>query len=156
MKFISCHIMPLVINILGRRHTHTCTHTHTQTRILMIRTGSILGNLVCASLWPACAWFKNSVWSAFGSINKIKATKQWKWILNDLIKFLTSTFDNKHGTRAASVRSLLKLHAITSYPFISKHFSLIFQSPVHMPLALYMNGLITTRVFICIQITSAV
>ena len=27
--FILCHIMPLVINILGGRRTYTCMHTHT-------------------------------------------------------------------------------------------------------------------------------
>ena len=31
MRFMSCHIMPLVINSLGCIHTHTHTHTHVHT-----------------------------------------------------------------------------------------------------------------------------
>ena len=50
MRSISCHITPLVINSLGRRHT--------QARIPMIRIGSILRKQVCASLHPVRAWFK--------------------------------------------------------------------------------------------------
>ena len=49
--------MPLVINSLGRGHTHA----HTRTRIPTIRTGSILRNQARASLRPARAWFKNYV-----------------------------------------------------------------------------------------------
>ena len=54
MMFISRHITPLVINSLGRGHTHA----HTQKRIPTIRTGSILRNQAQAGLWPARAWFK--------------------------------------------------------------------------------------------------
>ena len=41
-------IMPLVINNLGRGHTHT--RTHTRTRIPTISTGSILRNQARAGL----------------------------------------------------------------------------------------------------------
>ena len=47
--------MPLVINSLGRGHTHT------HTRIQTIRTGSILRNQACAGLRPVRAWFDNIV-----------------------------------------------------------------------------------------------
>ena len=71
MKFISCHITPLVINSLGGTHTHTHTHTHTythtHTHILMIRTGLILRNQARAGLWPALAWFKNWPYSPTAS-----------------------------------------------------------------------------------------
>ena len=74
MGSISRHIMPLVINSLGGRHTHTHTHTHIHihkhTHILMIRTGSILRNQVRTGLWPARTWFKNT----FG-IKKVQASK---------------------------------------------------------------------------------
>ena len=48
--------MPLVINSLGRRHTHA--HTYTNMHVA-IRTGSILRNQACAGLWLARAWFNN-------------------------------------------------------------------------------------------------
>ena len=48
MGSLSRHIMPLVINSLGRGQTHT------QARILTIRTGSILRN-------QARVWFKNGL-----------------------------------------------------------------------------------------------
>ena len=49
------HIMPLVINSLGGRHTHTHTHTHTNTHAYRHSwTEAILRN-------RACAWFKNGV-----------------------------------------------------------------------------------------------
>ena len=41
MGFISCHITPLIINSIRRRHTHT------HIRIPMIRTGSILRSQAC-------------------------------------------------------------------------------------------------------------
>ena len=55
MGFISRHIMPLVINSLGGRHTHTHKHTHTD-----VRTGTISRNQARAGLRPAHAWFKNT------------------------------------------------------------------------------------------------
>ena len=57
MRSISRHITPLVIDSLGRGHTHT----HTQARIPTIRTGSILRNQARAGLRPAHAWFNNHV-----------------------------------------------------------------------------------------------
>ena len=50
----------LVIDSLGRGHTHT----HTQARIPTIRTRSILRNQACAGLWLARAWFNNELKSA--------------------------------------------------------------------------------------------
>ena len=75
MKFISCHIMSLVINSLGQ------THTHTWTRILMICTGSLLRNQVHASCSrPEHPWFKK----------QYKLYCQWKkvhWLMYLLIHF---------------------------------------------------------------------
>ena len=50
MGFILCHIIPLVNNGLGGRHTHADTHTHTythmrmQTHILTCQAKAILRN----------------------------------------------------------------------------------------------------------------
>ena len=52
-KSYEVHMTPLVINSLGRGHTRT--------RIPTIHTGSILRNQACAGLWPARAWFKNTI-----------------------------------------------------------------------------------------------
>ena len=49
MRSISRHIIPLIINSLGRGHTHIPT----------IRTGSILRNQAHACHRPVRAWFKN-------------------------------------------------------------------------------------------------
>ena len=56
MRLISCHSTPLVINSLGRRHTHI--YRHTQTHIPMICKGSILRNQAHAGFQLARAWFK--------------------------------------------------------------------------------------------------
>ena len=52
MGFISCHIMPLVINSLMGTHTHAHIHKHTHTHIcthIVVRTETILRNQACAS-----------------------------------------------------------------------------------------------------------
>ena len=49
MVCISCHIMPLVINSLGGRHTYAYRHS---------RTKEIIRNQAHVNLWPARVWFK--------------------------------------------------------------------------------------------------
>ena len=54
MRFVSCHIMPLVINSLGGRHPDAHTHTHTY---MHMHTLSISRNEVCTDpglkRWPS-------------------------------------------------------------------------------------------------------
>ena len=56
MGSISRHITLLVINNLGGGHTHTHIHTHTHKH-----TYRHPRNQVSAGLWPARAWFKNTL-----------------------------------------------------------------------------------------------
>ena len=42
MGFISLHITPLVINSLGRGHTHTYTHTEDPHRINFKKPGALV------------------------------------------------------------------------------------------------------------------
>ena len=74
MGFISCHIIPLVIYILGvdrqtqshtrthaRTHARTHTHTHTHTHRKYANTDVLLRNQIHFSLLVAYAWFKSGL-----------------------------------------------------------------------------------------------
>ena len=52
MGSISCHVTLLVNGSLGGGHTHVRAYRYS-------RTEAILRNQARASLWPACARFKN-------------------------------------------------------------------------------------------------
>ena len=61
-RSISCHITPLVINSLWRRHTHTNTHADNPHRINVKKPGACQP---VAGVWLAHAWFKNLLYSMY-------------------------------------------------------------------------------------------